>query len=295
MELQQLRKFIAVAEHKNISRAARELLISQPALSRSIHELEEDVGAKLIQRGRFGIELTPEGEVLLEQARGLLVTAERIRRDMRQSSAPTVRIIWRCVERFLVDIICQYKARSPETQFEILQNDDIALENMQYDFIISGSLADESGYRKERLLTERLLCALPADHPLARKGRIIPAEFVSMPQIQFGGHRQVRSFIKAQLRQYHLDQPPRIVCDDVRTGCELVAAGFGCLLIPEYAPDDQMLQNIRLLPVAGVEIAREVYLYRRTDLHLPDQVQAFTSFLVRYFAGVEGRQDRYFK
>lgn len=290
MELQQLRKFIAVAEHKNISRAARELLISQPALSRSIHELEEELGVKLIQRGRFGVELTQEGVLLLDRGRSLLSMEAGVKRELLSQSAPTIHIVWRCAENFLIDILQRYTARCPGTRFEVLQNDDFALQSQQYDFIISGGLADESGYKKVRLLTERLLCAIPEDHPLAQKDSLLPQEFAALPQIQFGGHRQIKNFISAQLRLYGLSLPAQIVCDDVRTGCDLVSAGFGVLLMPEYAPDDQMLAHLRLLPITGVDISREVYLYRRADIYLPERSQDFAAFLVRYFAQVEGEK-----
>lgn len=77
MEMQQLRHFVAAAKHGNIGRAADELNITQPALSRSIKNLEGILGAKLLDRGPKGVSVTVFGESVLEHARVILSEAER--------------------------------------------------------------------------------------------------------------------------------------------------------------------------------------------------------------------------
>ena len=73
MELYQLRQFQAAARHKNMTRAASELCIAQPALSKTIHKLEEEFGAQLFIRNKKGLECTRQGEILLEYADRILV------------------------------------------------------------------------------------------------------------------------------------------------------------------------------------------------------------------------------
>ena len=74
MELRQLKQFLAVVEHRNFGRAADALGVTQQALSYSVAQLEKSVGAKLLQRGQFGAELTESGLVLRDRAQ--LVAAE---------------------------------------------------------------------------------------------------------------------------------------------------------------------------------------------------------------------------
>ncbi len=78
MELQQLRYFVAVAEEGNISRAAKRIFLTQPALSRQIKALEEEIGQCLLVRQAHSIQLTLTGEVLLREARELLQHAEQV-------------------------------------------------------------------------------------------------------------------------------------------------------------------------------------------------------------------------
>src|SRR5271169_3014098 len=78
MELRQLRYFVAVAEEGNISRAAKRIFLTQPALSRQIKVLEEEVGQCLLERQAHSIRLTAVGEALLREARELLRHAEQV-------------------------------------------------------------------------------------------------------------------------------------------------------------------------------------------------------------------------
>ena len=70
MELRHLRYFVAVAETLNFTRAAMRLRVAQPALSRQVSDLEEELGVDLLKRTSHGVLLTAEGKMFLEEARG---------------------------------------------------------------------------------------------------------------------------------------------------------------------------------------------------------------------------------
>src|SRR6185295_15808869 len=72
MELRHLRYFVTVAEELNISRASARLRISQPAVSRQLRDLEEELGVELFRREKHGLKLTPAGDAFLAHARDLL-------------------------------------------------------------------------------------------------------------------------------------------------------------------------------------------------------------------------------
>src|SRR2546429_6681904 len=76
MELRHLRYFIAVAEGENVSRAALKLHVSQPALSRQIRDLEDELGFLLLERSARSVRLTPAGRAFLTEARAVLQRAE---------------------------------------------------------------------------------------------------------------------------------------------------------------------------------------------------------------------------
>ena len=76
MTLQQLKYLVTVAQYKNITAAAEKLFISQPSLSNSIHNLEQEMGVTVFARSNKGLKITREGEELLSYARNLLEQAE---------------------------------------------------------------------------------------------------------------------------------------------------------------------------------------------------------------------------
>src|SRR5207249_801912 len=85
MELRQLRYFVAVAEEANITRAAQKMFLTQPALSRQIKTLEEEIGQCLFERQAHSIRLTPVGEALLREARDLLQRADQVLERVRSA------------------------------------------------------------------------------------------------------------------------------------------------------------------------------------------------------------------
>ncbi|GAA4717929.1 LysR family transcriptional regulator [Phytohabitans rumicis] len=84
VQLQQLRYFAAVANHRHFTRAADELGVAQPTLSKQIHSLEADIGAPLFDRTRGNITLTPAGAALLPLAKRILADVETARREVQE-------------------------------------------------------------------------------------------------------------------------------------------------------------------------------------------------------------------
>jgi DNA-binding transcriptional LysR family regulator len=82
LDLTTLRLFVAVCETRNIARAAAQASLVGSAVSKRLAQLEAQVGTPLLVRRRHGVEPTAAGESLLEHARGMLVSAQRLERDM---------------------------------------------------------------------------------------------------------------------------------------------------------------------------------------------------------------------
>src|SRR6185503_9357662 len=77
MELRHLRYFVGVAQELNFTRASKKLRVAQPALSRQIRQLEEEVGVTLLERNRRGVHLTEAGRAFLTEAQSLLEQSEQ--------------------------------------------------------------------------------------------------------------------------------------------------------------------------------------------------------------------------
>ena len=87
LDLRKLRYFVAVADRLNFGRAAAALHIAQPALSRQIRALEQELKVQLFERDNRSTRLTPAGTALLDEARPLLAAADTVRRKVRDAAA----------------------------------------------------------------------------------------------------------------------------------------------------------------------------------------------------------------
>lgn len=202
MELRHLRYFVALAETLNFSRAAGRLRLTQPALSRQIRDLEEELGCTLVRRGRnVRTELTPEGERLRAGAVKLLAGAEALATEIRTHAA-RIRLghygaLWL---DYFSTALRRFAKRHPAV---VLQPEDLmpntlpgALRRGEIDVAMFG-LADMAVRRE---FETRLAGAVPAQlvlaatHPLAKRRKLKLAElrdadWVSWDPVAFPGRR----------------------------------------------------------------------------------------------------------
>lgn len=183
MELRHLRHFIAIADRLSFSKAAQALHITQPALSRQIRELEEELGCALFQRLPTKIMLTAEGKHLLTQAVPLLRQADDIVRTMQARSPAQVRRIRLAhfgtfLELYLVPFLHRLHQRHPGWVCDLVEREPAAalrdLIRGDVDAAATGRAAPEFfvGLESRIFWNEPPLIVLPAQHPLAKRRRV---------------------------------------------------------------------------------------------------------------------------
>lgn len=253
MELRHLRYFVAVGESLSFSRAAARLRLTQPALSRQIRDLEEELGGRLLLRGRGArTELTPEGRLLLEGARRLLAEAGELARQVRDRAARLgfghYGALWL---DYFSPALRRFSRRHPEVRLEPIERTPRelvgALRRGEVAVALIG-LAD-TALRREfhvaRVATYPVQLALAAHHPLAKKRRIKlaelrTAEWVTWDEREFPGrkHQLVAACRAAGFR-------PRIAHET-----DSLASMF--LHVATSGAVGQVLPMARLLPHEGV-------------------------------------------
>jgi LysR family transcriptional regulator, benzoate and cis,cis-muconate-responsive activator of ben and cat genes len=203
MELRHLRYFVAVAEALNFTRAAARLHLTQPALSRQIRDLEQELGCTLLRRGANArTELTPEGRQLLEGARQLLADAERLKQRAREGGARLrvghYGVLWL---DYFSPTLRRFAKRHPQVRLEPVELTPRelvgALRRGEVDLALVG-LADDALRREfhaQRVAAYSALLALAATHPLAKRRKLKlaelrGAEWVTWDEREFPGRRQ---------------------------------------------------------------------------------------------------------
>jgi DNA-binding transcriptional LysR family regulator len=193
VELRHVRYFIAVAEHLNFRKAAEQLHITQPPLSRQIRQLEEDLGVALLVRNKQRVELTKAGHAFLEQARKLIVQAghaTEAARHAHKGESGIVRIgLASGLGAVVSKVVFEHRKRSPAVEieckdiFSTLQNE--ALHKGEIDVGFLRPPVDQVNLECELLFEEEFVVVLPKTHRLAKRRVLRLKEVADEPLIIF--------------------------------------------------------------------------------------------------------------
>ncbi|MER6210085.1 LysR substrate-binding domain-containing protein [Streptomyces sp. NPDC001642] len=191
LDLRKLRYFVAVADQLHFGRAADELHIAQPVLSRQIRALEQDLGASLFTRDRHGVELTAAGRQLLADAGPLLASTHAIRRRVSAAADGKRRLMVGFRAGVAVTPAARaFERRHPDVVVDVqrIEGDDQAamLLDGRIDVGYVRLPIDETGLRVTPLYAEPLVAVLPAGHRLAGKEQVTEADLADEPLVWHG-------------------------------------------------------------------------------------------------------------
>jgi DNA-binding transcriptional LysR family regulator len=193
VELRHVRYFLAVAEHLNFSKAAQQLHIAQPPLSRQIQQLEADLGVVLFLRNKRHVELTRAGQVFLDEARKLVVQAghaAEAARHAQKGESGGVRIgiasgLGGVAGRAVAEHCRRFPATNIECKdvFSTVQND--ALHKREIDVGFLRPPVDQKNLDCELLFEEEFVVILPKAHRLAKRKSLRLKDVADEPLIVF--------------------------------------------------------------------------------------------------------------
>ena len=191
MEIRTLRYFLSVAREENMTRAAEQLHVTQPTLSKALKALEEELGKKLFTRHSFSISLTEEGTLLRNRAEDLISMADKIEQEFLSLDDLTGgELYFGLAEsyqiRHLARALRKLKARYPALRYHITSGDTEQvtekLDKGLLDFAVICSRPDAAKYRfLEFPEADCFGLIVPSGHPLAGKGAVTSAELAGQP------------------------------------------------------------------------------------------------------------------
>jgi DNA-binding transcriptional LysR family regulator len=247
MELRHYRYFLAATEELNISKASQRLNVSQPAMSRLIHDLEEELGVKLFKRERFGLSLTPAGEKLLVYVRQILDLSNEATRALRNQPAVTpiitVGFITSSMGSFLGSALKYFRESYPDLMVKIHElspADQVkALRKNQIDIALvgnsCGSVHDE--FETRVLFEMKLEAVLSTSHRLAKRKRISLKEleeedFIGYSEDSFPGRSQT---IITACKVAGFKPQMKYLANSLVEVLAMIGAGTGVCLMPADA------------------------------------------------------------
>jgi DNA-binding transcriptional LysR family regulator len=243
MELRQLRYFATVARELNFTRAAAKLHVAQPALSRQVKQLENELGVALLVRNNRNVSLTARGQTFLAEAESILEQSERAMQRARgaQPESLNVGYVWGLFHSTVPLALQKFRKLEPAVAVNLFdmsaaeQGRALAAGRLDAGFIGLAFEAEAARLEKQRVGSTQFIIALPEHHPLGKSRKLkldaLQNEvFLLISDEHFPGASQVmlRACAEAGFKPRTLQ-----VAERGHTILSLVAAGCGVALLPE--------------------------------------------------------------
>ena len=256
-DLHALRMFLAIAEESSISSAADLLRMSQPALSRNLKKLEQDLGVTPITREARGIKLTPEGAFVRERAQAIVAMADRMERELHTvHSRLTGSVAIGCAETlsmtFLAERIAAFRIAHPDVRFDIrtmgAAQAKLLMEQGKLDMALLFEPVDMDRYDYVRMESnDRWGALMRSNHPLASKPFIRPKDLDGQALI-LPDRDAVRGLVMSWLGDWADTVTVAATANFLSNATVLVHTGVGIIIgidIPTY---DAQMHFIPLRP-----------------------------------------------
>lgn len=287
MELRHLRYFIAVAELENVSRAALKLHVSQPALSRQIRDLEEELGFLLLERSAKSVRLTEAGRVFLTEARAVLQRAEeavkaagavatggRDELHIGYAMSPTVRILPPALRAFQ-SVLPNVRVKLHDlSTIEMIAG--LGEGKLHIAFLVRPNAAMLRGLRFEELMRAAMIVAVSPKHPFARRRTVTIEEVAGQPLVVFNRidypdyHEALATLFagvrtKPRIAEEHDSVASLIASVEAGGGVAVVAESLACVAGPRlkltrFSPTPGPFSIGAAWPKAGLVPAAERFL-----------------------------------
>jgi DNA-binding transcriptional LysR family regulator len=254
MNFRHLRAFATIADVGGFARAAARLNLSQPALSRQIHALEDELGVLLFDRIGRRVRLTSEGEDLLRRSRQLLTDVESLgerARALRAGQTGVLRVgtTPQAIESLLVDFLPRYQARHPGVEVHLIEDGGARLPSRleRGDVHISIMAAGSETVHGRLLCPLYLLAVMPDTHRLSRRGTLDITELMDDRLLLLGRGFASREWFYSTCEVAQIR--PRVILESLapQTLIALARRGYGVAVVPSMVliPPG----NVRAVPV----------------------------------------------
>lgn len=297
--LQQMEALIYLVEERSFSRAAKRMLLTQPALTKNIRNVEDCLDVKVVNRSKAGISLTPEGKILYDIALRMVKLRKEAGEKIQKlhentggdiyigaSTIPATYIIPHAMSAFKKD--------HADIRIFIKTEDSEEVLNMVLDREVEiGCIGKEPLNRKlmaEPLWSDRLILVVPKHHRFVKKGSIDISELLAEPFVLRERGSATRSVFEAYLKEKKSINLSQLnICGELGSSeaiREAVIAGLGVSVLSVHAVKRELVSRLLYeIPITSCRIERKFYLIYLKSFDFRPHHQTFVHFLKKYEAG----------
>jgi DNA-binding transcriptional LysR family regulator len=275
VQVGQLRCFLAVAEQRHFTRAAREIGIAQPSVSAQVRGLEGQLGTALFHRAKGKIALTAAGEALLPYARRILADVDAATAEVRDveslargrlavGATPSLAVT------LLPAVLARFHAAHPGIELALREAGSVdlvrALEEASVDVALVILPVREGVLETQPLLREELVVAVAPTHPLARRRHIRVTDLRDVPLVMFREGYDLRSATEAACRGAGFAPTFALEGGEMDGVLRLAATGLGAAIVPSIVVEPS--GPLRAIRIAEPALTRTIGLAHRRERRL---------------------------
>ncbi|WHZ56063.1 LysR family transcriptional regulator [Metabacillus hrfriensis] len=290
MDWHQIKYFQTVAQVQHFTRAADLLSISQPALSRSISKLEDELGVQLFDRKGRNIYLNRYGRMFLNRVEQSIKQIEIGKQEIWDEIHPdngtiSLSFLPSLGINVVPNIISTFQKTYPNVKFQLTQtsNQQIIeqLKSRNVDLALTSLLHDDKDVFCQLLLTEELYLAVSVDHPLTFYSEIDLEMVTNEPFISFKDTNVLQTIIKNLCKKAGFSPEVVFEAEDIGTVSGLVGAKLGISLLPDLQLLDK--RKVKLIRVNNPVCKREIGMAWVKDGYISPVVEGFIQYINRFF------------
>jgi DNA-binding transcriptional LysR family regulator len=284
MDFDQVRTVIEIDKHKSFSRAAERLYRTQPAISKQVRSLEQELGQKLFLRTGKQVQLTAAGHILLEHCEQLAELRRQAQEALKKmAEAPRGRLAVGANEAtslyVLPPVFARFHARYPDVRLRIHRNFTRKLVERvlanTLDFAIVSLPVEEKELVVLPMFRDELVWIVPPRHPLAGQRSLSVEQAAEHPLI-FPRTGRTRALFESLFSSRGLEPRVSLELASVEAIKKFVAAGLGISIISRsFAAAEAEAGAVRLIPLQGLQLVRELGLIHHRDKSICPVMNAF--------------------
>lgn len=238
MNLTQLEYFYKVAHSPTLTEAAAELHVSQPAVSKNIHDLEQEFQTRFFTRSGRRMYLNDDGRILLKYTTDILSAVDALRTELQDSRLRedmTLRVGVFAASALVPELISGFNREHPNIKIQLIMHDGYGrAENRRaLDMILAASHELPQHGKICMLVKEHIKLAVPEGHPLLQRERVLLNELTNEAFISLSKGKILRTIMDQYCRQAGLTPNVVLESDDPYMIRNLVSYGFGVAFVPE--------------------------------------------------------------
>ncbi len=288
--ISELEYFVKTAELESVSRAAEQLHIVQPSLSRSIQSLEKDLGVSLFDRVGRNVVLNSYGKIAQRYAIKILSELNAMQEELdsaKDTTSQTIQIALGAASTFMPALLMRYKLQHPDVRFEIMQAESAPQEGGHWDLHLFSSNTPVDNDNTVTLMAENLVMAIPESDPRAAKKSVRLSEFADDEFICLQKGKGLRTIIDYYCSMAGFSPNIILESDSPSIVREYIKAGIGVSLVPEITWCEVRGDNIALLQVNVPRCSRYICLSWNSSGYLTAQTLRFRDYLCKEFVSAQ--------